>query len=150
SDDVLTSRAFARRDEQINANRELLTLGAANAVVSLVRGFPVSSSGSRTAIGVAAGGRTQLTSVTAAAAVIAVLYALGPLLAAFPLSALAALVIYAATLLIDLGVLRRLISFRRGELVITAAAFLGVLSLGILYGVLVAVGVSVAELLLRV
>ena len=150
SDCVLTGRAFARRGEQISANRELLTIGAANAVVSLVRGFPVSSSGSRTAIGVAAGGRTQLTSVTAAAAVLAVLYALGPLLAAFPLSALAALVIYAATLLIDVTALRRLISFRRGELVITAAAFIGVLALGILYGVLVAVGVSVAELLLRV
>jgi len=150
SDDVLTARAFARRDEQITANRELLTLGAANAAVSLVRGFPVSSSGSRTAIGVAAGGRTQLTSVTAAAAVLAVLYALRPLLAAFPLAALAALVIYAATLLIDLTAVRRLVAFRRGELVIAAAAFLGVLALGILYGVLVAVGVSVAELLVRV
>jgi sulfate permease, SulP family len=150
SDDVLTGRAFARRGEQISANRELLTLGAANAAVSLLRGFPVSSSGSRTAIGVAAGGRTQLTSVTAAVAVLAVLFALRPLLAAFPLSALAALVIYAATLLIDLTAVRRLVNFRRGELVIAAAAFLGVLALGILYGVLVAVGVSVAELLVRV
>jgi high affinity sulfate transporter 1 len=150
SDDVLTARAFARRGEQINANRELLTLGAANTAVSLVRGFPVSSSGSRTAIGVAAGGRTQLTSVTAAAAVLAVLYALRPLLTTFPLAALAALVIYAATLLIDMTALRRLVTFRRGELVIAAAAFVGVLTLGILYGVLVAVGVSVAELLVRV
>ena len=88
--------------------------------------------------------------MTAAVAVLAVLYALRPLLAAFPLAALAALVIYAATLLIDLTALRRLVSFRRGELVIAAAAFLGVLILGILYGVLVAVGVSVAELLVRV
>ena len=150
SDDVLTGRAFARRDEQISANRELLALGVANVVVSLVRGFPVSSSGSRTAIGIAAGSRTQLTSVTAAVAVLAVLYALRPLLAAFPLAALAALVIYAATLLIDLTAVRRLVSFRRAELVIAAAAFLGVLVLGILYGVLVAVGVSVAELLVRV
>ena len=150
SDDVLTSRAFARRGEQISANRELLTLGAANAAVSLVHGFPISSSGSRTAIGIAAGSHTQLTSVTAAAAVLAVLYALGPLLAAFPLAALAALVIYAATLLIDLAALRRLVSFRRGELVIAAAAFGGVLALGILYGVLVAIAVSVADLLVRV
>ena len=150
TDDVLTGRAFARRGEQVAANRELLALGAANAVVSLVRGFPVSSSGSRTAISVAAGGRTQLTSVTAAAGVLAVLYALRPLLTAFPLAALAALVIYAATLLIDLTALRRLVSFRRGELVIAAAAFLGVLALGILYGVLAAIGVSVAELLVRV
>ena len=58
--------------------------------------------------------------------------------------------IYAATLLIDLTALRRLVSFRRGELVIAASAFLGVLVLGILYGVLVAIGVSVAELLVRV
>jgi sulfate permease, SulP family len=150
SDDVLTGRAFARRGEQISANRELLTLGAANAAVSLLHGFPVSSSGSRTAIGVAAGSRTQLTSVTAALAVLAVLFALRPLLAAFPLAALAALVIYAATLLIDLTALRRLVSFRRGELVIAASAFAGVLVLGILYGVLVAIGVSVAELLIRV
>ncbi|HEX7163905.1 MAG TPA: sulfate permease [Trebonia sp.] len=150
TDDVLTARAFARRGEQINANRELLTLGAANAAASLVHGFPVSSSSSRTAIGVAVGGRSQLTSVTAAAAVLAVLYAFRPLLAAFPLSALAALVIYAATLLIDLTALRRLVSFRRGELVIATAAFAGVLLLGILYGVLAAIGVSVAELLVRV
>jgi len=150
NDDVLTSRAFARRGEQISANRELLTLGAANAAVSLVHGFPVSSSGSRTAIGVAAGGRTQLTSVTAAVAVLAVLYVLRPLLEAFPMAALAALVIYAATLLIDLTALRRLVSFRRGELIIAVSAFAGVLFLGILYGVLVAVGVSVAELLVRV
>ncbi len=53
-------------------------------------------------------------------------------------------------LLIDLTALRRLVTFRRGELVITAAAFAGVLVLGILYGVLAAIGVSVAELLVRV
>jgi MFS superfamily sulfate permease-like transporter len=150
SDDVLTGRAFARHGEQISANRELLTLGAANVVASLLRGFPVSSSGSRTAIGIAAGGRTQLTSVTAAVAVLAVLYALGPLLAVFPLAALAALVIYAATLLIDLTAIRRLVTFRRAELLIAATAFVGVLALGILYGVLAAIGVSVAELLFRV
>jgi sulfate permease, SulP family len=150
SDDVLTARAFARSGEQISANRELLTLGAANVAASLVHGFPISSSGSRTALGIAAGGRTQLTSVTAAVAVVAVLYALGPLLAAFPLAALAALVIYAATLLIDVAAIRRLVSFRRAELLIAASAFAGVLTLGILYGVLAAIGVSVAELLLRV
>ena len=150
SDDVLTARAFARRGEQISANRELLALGTGNAAVSLVHGFPVSSSATRTAIGTAAGGRTQLTSLTAAGAVLVVLYAARPLLAAFPLAALAALVIYAATGLIDLPALRRLLTFRRGELIIAVSACLGVLALGILDGVLVAIGVSVAELLLRV
>ena len=150
SDDVLTARAFARRGEQISANRELLALGTGNAAVSLVHGFPVSSSATRTAIGTAAGGRTQLTSLIAAGAVLVVLYAARPLLAAFPLAALAALVIYAATRLIDLPALRRLLTFRRGELIIAVSACLGVLALGILDGVLVAIGVSVAELLLRV
>ena len=150
SDDVLTARAFARRGEQISANRELLALGTGNAVVSLVHGFPVSSSATRTAIGTAAGGRTQLTSLIAAGAVLVVLYAARPLLAAFPLAALAALVIYAAIRLIDLPALRRLLTFRRGELIIAVSACLGVLALGILDGVLVAIGVSVAELLLRV
>ena len=68
----------------------------------------------------------------------------------FPLGALAALVIYAAIRLIDLPALRRLLTFRRGELIIAVSACLGVLALGILDGVLVAIGVSVAELLLRV
>ena len=61
SDDALTARAFARRGEQISGNRELLALGTGNAAVSLMHGFPVSSSATRTAIGTAAGGRTQLT-----------------------------------------------------------------------------------------
>ena len=75
---------------------------------------------------------------------------LRPLLASFPLAALAALVIYAATRLIDVPAFRRLLAFRRGELVIAASALAGVLAAGILYGVLIAIAVSVAELLIRV
>jgi sulfate permease, SulP family len=150
SDDVLTARAFARRGEQISANRELLALGVANAAASMLRGFPVSSSASRTAIGTAAGSRSQLYSVTAAAVVLAVVLVFRPLLAAFPLAALAAIVIYAATRLIDVQAFRKLARFRRGELVIAAAALAGVLAFGILDGVLIAIAVSVAELLVRV
>jgi len=73
SDVVLTGRAFAMRGERVDANAEMLALGVSNAVVSLLRGFPVSSSASRTAIGQAAGSRTQLYSVTAAVVMIAVL-----------------------------------------------------------------------------
>jgi sulfate permease, SulP family len=150
SDLVLTARAFARRGEQVSANRELLTLGAANAAVSMLRGFPVSSSASRTAIGTATGSRTQLYSVTAAVVVVAVVVLARPLLASFPQAALAAIVIYAATRLIDVQAFRRLVTFRRGELVIAASALAGVLAAGILDGVLIAISVSVAELLLRV
>ena len=150
SDDVLTARSFARRDEQIRANQELLALGVANAGSSLLRGFPVSSSATRTAIGVATGSRTQLYSLTAAASVVAVLLFLRPVLSRFPTAALGAIVIYAAIQLIDLPALRRLAAFRRTELAIALATCIGVLAFNILYGVLVAIGLSVADLLVRV
>jgi MFS superfamily sulfate permease-like transporter len=150
SDVVLTGRAFARRGERINANSELLALGVSNVAVSLVRGFPVSSSASRTAIGLAAGSRTQLYSVTAAGVVLAVLAFGHTLLAKFPIAALGALVIFAAVRLIDVAALRRLLSFRRSEFAIALAALVGVLVVNILYGVLIAIGISVAELLVRI
>ena len=150
TDDVLTARSFARRGERVRANQELVALGVANAGASVLQGFPVSSSATRTAIAVAAGSRTQVYSLAAAASVLAVLYLLGPLLARFPVAALGAIVIYAAIRLIDVTAFARLLAFRRGELVIALAACAGVLAFNILYGVLVAVAVSVAELLLRV
>jgi sulfate permease, SulP family len=150
SDDVLTARSFARRGEMIAANRELLALGVANAGSSLFHGFPVSSSASRTAIAVTTGSRTQLYSVTAAAAVVAVLLFARPVLAHFPEAALGAIVIYAAIRLIDVTAFRRLLAFRRTELAIALATCAGVLVFNILYGVLVAIGLSVADLLVRV
>jgi sulfate permease, SulP family len=150
SDDVLTARSFARHGEQIIANRELLALGVANAGSSLLRGFPVSSSATRTAIAVTTGSRTQLYSLTAAAAVVCALLFAGPVLSRFPTAALGAIVIYAAFRLIDITAFRRLARFRRAEVLIALAACGGVLAFNILYGVLVAIGLSVADLLVRV
>jgi sulfate permease, SulP family len=151
TDNALTARAFAaRRGYTIDANQELLALGAANVGAGLFQGFPVSSSGSRTAVGDASGSRTQLHSLVALVCVILVLLFLRPVLAHFPMAALGAIVIYAATRLIDVAGFRRLAAFRRSELVLALAAFVGVLVFDILYGILVAIGLSVAELLRRV
>jgi sulfate permease, SulP family len=151
TDTVLTARAFAgRADEQIDPNRELLALGVANLGAGLFRGFPVSSSGSRTALALAAGARSQGYSLAALATVLAVLIVAGPLLARFPSAALGAIVVYAAVRLVDVAGFRRLAAFRRSELLLTLAAFAGVLFVDILYGVLLAVGLSVAEMLYRV
>jgi MFS superfamily sulfate permease-like transporter len=150
TDDVLTARSFARRGETIKANRELLALGVANAGSSLVRGFPVSSSATRTAIAVTTGSRTQLYSLTAAAAVVGVLLFARPVLSHFPAAALGAIVIYAAIRLIDVAAFRRLFAFRRTELAIALVACAGVLAVNILYGVLIAIALSVADLLVRV
>jgi sulfate permease, SulP family len=150
SDDVLTARSFARRSEKIVPNRELLALGVANAGSSLLRGFPVSSSATRTAIAVTTGSRTQVYSLTAAAAVVATLLFLRPVLSRFPTAALGAIVIYAAIRLIDVAAFRRLFAFRRTELLIAISTCICVLVFNILYGVLVAIGLSVADLLVRV
>ena len=150
SDDVLTARAFARPGEEIRANQELLALCAANAGSSVLHGFPVSSSGTRTAIGITAGSKSQAYSLVVAATTLAVLLAARPLLARFPSAALGAIVIFAAIRLIDVQAFRRLAAFRHREMALALAACAGVLAFDILYGVLLAIGLSVAELLLRV
>ncbi|WP_062436656.1 SulP family inorganic anion transporter [Herbidospora daliensis] len=151
SDNMLTGRSFAARTSQrIDANRELLALGCANVGAGLLRGFPISSSGSRTALGVTAGARTQVHSVVTLVAVVVVLVAAGPLLAGFPMAALGAIVVFAATRLIDFGEFRRLLAFRRSEFVLASATCLSVLIFDILYGVLLAVALSVAEMLARI
>ncbi len=147
---MLTARAFAaRRGETARGTTELRALGAPNLAVGLLRGFPVSSSGSRTAIGDAQGSRTQLHSLVALALVLFVLVAGGAPLSRFPRAALGAVVIFAALRLIDIAGFRRIARFRRSEAAIAVATMLAVLTVGVLYGVLVAVGLSVLDLLHR-
>jgi sulfate permease, SulP family len=151
TDAVLTARSFAARSgREIDANRELLALGASNIGAGLLKGFPVSSSASRTALAHAAAARTQVYSLVSLVCVLAVLLFLGPLLALFPTAALGALIVYAAIRLVDVSELRRLATFRRAEIVLALASCAGVLVAGILYGVLLAIGLSVAETLARV
>ncbi|HEY7359867.1 MAG TPA: sulfate permease, partial [Streptosporangiaceae bacterium] len=150
TDDVLTARSFAQRDEWVDANQELLALGVSNIGAGLLHGFPVSCSASRTAIAVSTGSRTQVYSLAALVTVLAVLLFGGPVLASFPEAALGAIVVYAATRLIDVTAFRRLAAFRRSEFLIALATCAGVLVFNILYGVLIAIGLSVAELLTRV
>jgi len=151
SDDVLTGRAFEHRGGgPVGANAELLALGASNVATGLLHGFPVSSSASRTAIAATTGARTQAYSLTALVTVLAALLVARPLLASIPLAALAGIVVYAAATLIDVTAFRRLAAFRRSEFLLALAACAAVLGFGILYGVLAAVGLSVAELLHRV
>ncbi len=150
SDDVLTGRAFERGGETIDANAELLALGVSNVGVGLFRGFPISSSASRTAIAITGGAHTQAYSLTALVSVIAVLLFARPVLAVFPLAALAGIVVYAAVNLVDVRAFRRLAAFRRREFLLALSACAGVLAFNILYGVLTAVALSVVELLFRV
>ena len=151
TDNVVTGRAFAaRRREVIDARQEFLALGAANLGAGLFSGFPVSSSGSRTVIGDAVGSRTQLYSLVTAAIVLLTMLFLGPALATFPLAALGALVVFAALRLIDFAELRRIARFRRSELFLALATAAAVLIFDVLYGIAVAVALSILDLLRRI
>lgn len=151
SDNVLTARIFgARHGQRVDANAELRALGFCNAGTGLLQGFPVSSSGSRTALGDALGSRTQLYSLVSLVFVLVVMVAGRGVLAHFPMAALGALVVYAALLLIDVAEFKRLARFRRSELFLALATTVAVLWVGVLYGVLVAIALSILDLLRRV
>lgn len=151
SDNVLTARTFgSRKGETVDANAELRALGVCNMATGVTQGFPVSSSGSRTALGDAVGSRTQVYSLVMLVTVVAVMVVGGDLLAGFPTAALGALVVYAALRLIDIAEFRRLARFRRSELILAVATTVAVLGFGMLYGVLVAIGLSVLDMLRRI
>ena len=151
SDNVLTARAFANRNNyKIDANQELLALGVANFGNGLMQGFPISSSGSRTVIGDSLGSKSQLFSLVAMVTVILVLLFLRPVLALFPKAALGAIVIYAATKLIEVSEFIRLYKFRRSEFILAILTTIAVLMTDILIGVGIAVSLSVIELFSRV
>ncbi|WP_299408731.1 solute carrier family 26 protein [Acaryochloris sp. IP29b_bin.148] len=151
SDNVLTARSFANRNGyQIDGNQELLALGIANLGTGLLQGFPISSSGSRTVIGDALGSKTQVFSLVAFGVVVIVLLFLRPVLALFPTAALGAIVIFAATRLIEWAEFKRLWRFRKTEWGLAIITTLGVLGTDILLGVAVAVGLSVIDLFTRI
>ena len=151
TDNVLTGRAFGeRRESTLDASQELLALGAANVAVSAVQGFPVSSSGSRTAIVDSAGGRSQVNALVALATVVLAVLLLNPVLAAFPTAALGALVVHAGIRLVDLALFRRIFAFRTTEGLLAVSTTVAVLVVGILPGVLVAIVLSLLDLLHRV
>lgn len=151
SDNILTARAFAtEKDDPIDANQELLALGASNVANGFFQGFPVSTSSSRTVLGNTAGAKTQVHSLVLVVIVIMVLLFAGPVLESFPEAALGGLVIYAATQLIDIDELKHIARFRKSELVITATTALAVISFGVLVGIGVAIVLSILDLVRRI
>ena len=151
SDNMLTGRSFAARNHYaVDNNQELLALGTSNLAAGLAQGFPISSSGSRTAIADALRSRSQLYSLVAVACVAVTVLFLRPVLSAFPSAALGAVVVYAAVRLVDVGELRRIARFRWSELFLALATTVAVLVLGVLGGVLVALSLSLLDLLYRV
>ncbi|MFN8072510.1 MAG: sulfate permease [Mycobacterium sp.] len=156
ADTIATARSFASKDgSKIDGNAELRAMGVYNIGAAMTQGFPVSSSASRTALGFLIGARTQLYALVALVGVVLILVTAHGLLAKFPKAALGALVVYAGLRLIDIPEFKRLYRFRRSaglssEFVLGVATFIAVLLLGVLYGVIAAVGLSILNVLRRV
>lgn len=151
TDNLLTARSIAaRKGYRVDANQELLALGATNLAAGISRGFPVSSSASRTAVPAALGSRTQLVSLVAAASVLVTITGLRGVLAEIPRAALAAVIVTAAIAIIDVNGYRSLWKVDRNEAVLAVAAALGVVGFDVLIGVLVAVALSVVVALRRI
>jgi SulP family sulfate permease len=101
-------------------------------------------------IGDAAGSRTQLHSLVAAAMVVGSIFVFSPVLAAFPQAALGGVVVYAGLRLVDVAELRRIGQFRLSELVLALITMAAVLVTGLLNGIGIAVGLSLLDLIRRI
>lgn len=149
-DTISTSTGFAaRRGDEVDGNQELVGIGSANLLAGVFQGFPISTSGSRTAVAEQSGAKTQLTGIVAALAVLAMLLFIPGLVRNLPQSALAAIIIAAAFSLIDLATLRRLWAIRREEFVLASVAILGVALVGVLEGIVIAVFLSIIQFFYR-
>jgi high affinity sulfate transporter 1 len=150
ADTISTSSAFAARTgQEVRGNREMIGIGAANLAAGLFQGFPVSTSGSRTAVAQQSGARTQLTGVTGAALIILMIVLLPGLFRSLPQPALAAVVITASLSLADVPGVVRLWRQRKTEFGLCIAAFAGVALLGVLPGIAIAVGLSILNVFRR-
>lgn len=144
----ILSRSYAARlGDKVNPDQEMIGLGAANLATGLFQGFPVSSSASRTPVAEAAGARTQLTSIVGALTVAALLVFAPGLLEPLPTSALAAVVIVAATGLFELNDLKRIYRIQQWEFWLSMTCCAGVLVLGPVEGIGLAVVIAVIEFL---
>jgi len=141
---------YARKHrDELDANRELIGLGAANVTSGLFGGYPVTGGFSRTAVNDAAGARTPLASVVTAALVLATIVFLTPLLSSLPNAALGAVIVVAVVGLVDVGEMRHILRVKRSDGIGMGVAFVGTLALGIELGIAVAVVASMLVVFAR-
>ena len=148
ADTSVLSRIYAAKTRSyVDPNQEMIGLGAANLAAGFFQGFPISSSSSRTPVAEASGARTQLTGVAGALAVALLLMVAPDLLKNLPTSALAAVVIASAIGLFEIHDLRRIYRIQNWEFWLSMTCFVGVVKLGAIPGIGLAIFISVIEFL---
>jgi sulfate permease, SulP family len=147
TESIAAGRAFARHDDPPPApNRELLALGAANVAGSFFQCFPAGGGTSQTAVNSRAGARTQVSELVTVAMVVATLLFLSPLISLLPKATLAAVVVVTTLPLLGTIEFRAILRVRHTEFLWALASCAGVVLLGTLQGILVAVAISVLTL----
>ena len=150
ADQVLTARSFAgRHGQHVDANQELLAFGTANLAAGLTGGFPVGASGSRTTVNDQMGVRTQLAGLVSAVVVVAVLLFFTAPFEVLPKATLGAVIVVAAVGLIRPTDWRGLAEAGRSQLLIAAVTTAGVVLVGVLQALVVAVALSVVDVVVR-
>jgi len=150
AESIAAARRFAREhDYEVDANQELIAVGAANVGAGLVQGFPVDASASRTTVAAGLRQRSQLAGLMNAGLVVVAIVALGGFFADLPTSVLAAVVIAAVLPLLRTGELRRLWRIDTADFALAAVCVVGVLTAGVLGGIVIAVFASLAAFVYR-
>ena len=143
SDQILTARSFAgHHGQHVRADTELAAMGVANLAAGITQGFPVGASGSRTAVNDQMGARTQLAGLLAAAAIALVLLFLTEPMQYLPKATLGAVIVAAAIGLVDRRAWQGLARTSRVEVAIAAVTMAGVVTVGVLEALVVAVALS--------
>jgi SulP family sulfate permease len=147
---IAVAKVYARRHRyDVDANRELIGLGAANVAAGVFGGYPVTGGFSRTAVNDTAGARTPLASLITAGIVLATIAFLTPVFASLPDAALGAIIIMAIVGLIDVAEMRHIARVKKSDLIGLSVAFVATLALGIEIGILVAVVASMLVVFAR-
>jgi high affinity sulfate transporter 1 len=148
TESIAAARAFVRLgDTPVNANRELLALGFANAAGAFIGSMPAGGGTSQTAVNRKAGAQTQVSSLVVAAVALATLLFLAPVLALMPHATLAAVVIAYSIGLVDPSEMLAIRRVRKMEFRWALLACLGVMVLGTLKGIMVAIVFSLVSLI---
>ncbi|SDP03577.1 SulP family inorganic anion transporter [Pseudomonas jinjuensis] len=145
---MLTARSFAaRHGYSVNANHEFIALGLANIGAGVSQGFAISGADSRTAVNDMVGGKTQLVSVVVALVIGLVLVLFSGPLGWVPIPALGAVLMMAGWGLIDVKALKGFWKLSRFEFGLCLLTTIGVLSVGVLPGILVAIAIALLRML---
>jgi SulP family sulfate permease len=148
TESIAAARVFARHDDpRPRANRELIALGVANLAGSVFDAFPAGGGASQTAVNVQAGARSQVAALSTLAIVVATLLFLSPLLGLLPQATLAAIIVVTAAPLFSWVEFRAILAVRRTEFVLALLTCAGVVLIGTLEGILIAIVISVLTLI---